>query len=136
MSNPVEQSLVVQVAALSFGNVPEYRIAEELKISRYKVGQIRKSPEFAAHLKDIGDRAAQVALNNFKSKLEELEPLAYAALKANLEDKKLDAVKVWASMAGINDKDGNTVADVGGIQIIMPGAHVEKPAIEVESETE
>lgn len=122
----VQDSLVVQVAALSFAKTPEYKIAEALGISRHQVRKIRGSDEFAKYLQDIADKAVKNAVNEFKSKFEELEPLAFEALRANLEDKKLEAVKVWADFAGVKNGDGNTQAAAGGITVIFPGAKEER----------
>jgi hypothetical protein len=130
----IQDSLVVQVAALSFAKTPEYKIAEALGISRHQVKKIRNSEEFAAYLQEIADRAVKNAVNEFKSKFEELEPLAFEALRANLEDKKLEAVKVWAGIAGVKGAEAGDGGGVGTIQVILPGAG-EKPVIEVSGET-
>lgn len=127
----VEQSLTAQIAALVFQRVPAHKIAEQLGITRYRAEKIIKSSEFKAFLKDLGDRAAEVALAQFKSKLEELEPLAYAALKHNLQDKKLDAVRIWGEFVGANRKQENEQKDTA-IQIILPGGLAPEKSVESE----
>lgn len=132
MSNDiVEQSLLQQIAALHFQRVSSVKIAEELKVTRYRVEKIQKSAEYKTYLKELGDRAAEVALASFKSKLEELEPLAYEALKANLKDKKLDAVRIWGEFAGANRKQENEQKD-SNLVIVMPGAQAPEKSVDSE----
>lgn len=129
----IEESLVQQVAALSFQNVPEYRIAEELKITRYRVRKIRSSEEFKQHIKTLGEEAMTLALNSFRSKVEKLEPLAFEALEHNLKEKKLDAVRVFGDIIGIKNKDGgNQDEQQGPLVVLLPGQ--KKKEIEVNSE--
>lgn len=121
--NPIiAQSLMEQIAALSLTGVAEYKIAEQLGITRYKAGKIMKSPEFKAHLKDISDQATALALAAFKNKMEFLEPLAFEALRHNLQEKKLDAVKVWGTFVGIGEKSDGKGDQVGNLQVFLPGA--------------
>jgi hypothetical protein len=63
-----------------------------------------------------------------------LEPLAFEALKANLEDKKLEAVKVWAEFAGVKNVEGNNQASAGGITVVFPGAVKEERVVTAEFE--
>jgi hypothetical protein len=117
----VSTTLMQQVVALSLTGTPEYKIAESLGISRYAVKKMREGEEFKTALKEIGEKASALALNQFKAKLEELAPLAFEALKHNLKEKKLDAVRVFAEAAGIKNQVPEAQQD-SSITILMPGA--------------
>lgn len=129
----IESSLIQQLAALSFSGVSENEASKQLGISRYMVAKLKRSSEFSDLVKEIGDRAVEVALNAFRSKMEKLEPLAYAALESNLRDKKLDAVRIWGEFVGLKDKKVEEQKDAS-IQIIMPGAAPAPKDIEVKGE--
>lgn len=124
MSAVLRESLQKQIAVLTIQGVPEYKIAESLNISRHRVRTVRKSKEFKAEILSIGEAATAIALNMFKAKMEELEPLAYAALKQNLQEGKLEAVKVWGDFVGVKDKQEKTEQG-GNMVIVMPGAKAE-----------
>lgn len=133
----LEQTLIQQIAGLALQNTPAHKIAEQLGITRYKCEKIIKSTEFKAFLRELGDRAAEAALAAYKSKLDTLEPLAFAALKHNLQDKKLEAVRLWGEHVGLNKKQDAEQKDTA-IQIILPGGlspekSVESEVIEIET---
>lgn len=131
----IKETQSQQVAGLVLINVPEYKIAEQLGLSRYAVKKILKSQDFKEVMQELGQRSTEIALNCFKAKMEELEPLAFAALKQNLLEGKLEAVKVWGDFVGVKDKqDGG--AGNGGVTVVMPNFGQAKPddAIEVKSE--
>lgn len=132
----IDDSLMVQVAALCFGQVGEPRIAEELKITRHKVRKIKASAEFKAYLKDIGDRATEMAVASFRQKLDLLEPLAYEALKKGLTDGKLEAVRIWAETVGLKEKNAPDQA-ASSLTVVLPGASAPmQTVIEVKGETD
>lgn len=112
-----------QIIALSLENVPEYKIAEQLKLSRYAVKKIRNSEEFKTELKRIGDEAVATAKEQFKAGLNEMAPLALKALKHNLEENKIEAVRVFVETVGLKEKEKSQ--DHGPIQILLPGTTVE-----------
>jgi adenine specific DNA methylase Mod len=133
----IQQTLVKQIAALKLQGVSGNDIAKQLKLSRYAVQKTINSDEFKAELKQLADRAVEGALLAFKSKIESLEPLAYAALKSNLQEGQLEAVKVWARFVGMDDKREEKADNQ--IQIILPGQQevktvVSEPLHEVRSD--
>lgn len=122
-----------QVAALVLTRVSKVRIQDALGLKAREVDRIMKSEEFQNYVREIGEKAVATALNSFKSKMDELEPYAYAALEQALKDGKLEAVKVWATFVGADKQVQNSQGETN-IQILIPGA---KPdAIEVKSEEE
>ena len=127
-----KEALIAQVVALTLQDVPEYKIAEEMKLSRYKVNKLRNSLEFKEQMKEITDSARDAAKAGFLAKIETLAPLAYKALKSNLEDGKLDAVRVFVEVVGLKDADTGPKQDTS-ITVIMPGADQTK-TIEVKPE--
>lgn len=82
-------------------------------------------------MKDLGDRAAETALAHFKQNLDELAPLAYEALKHNLKEKKLDAVRIFGEFVGANRKEDGEQKDTS-LTIIMPGAPAPEKSVESE----
>lgn len=128
----VMETQTAQVADLVLLNTPDIRIAEALNITRYRVGKIKASPEFKAYLKEVKEKNSAVASALFMDKLESLAPLAFAALEHNLKELKLDAVRVFAEIAGLNKKE-EAVQHDSTIQILMPGAQ-EPQVIDVKSE--
>lgn len=134
MSDFVDGSLTKQVVALSLEQVPEYKIAEQLSISRHKVKKLLRSDEAKALLEEEGDKAIVKARESFKRKLDALAPLAYEALKKNLEDHKLDAVRIFAEVTGLKHKEEEKQQDAT-LQVFLPGADPTKaPTIFVPSE--
>lgn len=131
MNEAEKQTLIAQIAAERFLNVPDTRIAESLNINRSKLRRLVASKEYLEYVKDLGEKAVAHALSAFKSKMEDLEPLAYAALKQNLIDGKLDAVKVWGEFVGVKDKAPGEGLGSGNLTVILPGAEAPKD-IEVE----
>lgn len=121
MSDELEQSLVKQVVALSLEQVPEYKIAEQLKISRHRVKKLLRSDEAKSLLEEEGDKAIVKARESFKRKLDALAPLAYEALKKNLEEGKLDAVRIFAEVTGLKHKDDEKPQDAA-LHVYLPGS--------------
>lgn len=126
MNEAEKQTLIAQVAAERFLNVPDTRIAESLGITRSKLRRLVQTKEYLDYVKELGDKAVAHALSAFKTKMEDLEPLAYAALKQNLIDGKLDAVKVWGEFVGVKDKAPGEGVGTGNLTVILPGAEAPK----------
>lgn len=134
MSNDiVKDTLAQQAAALALSRVPKTRIGQELGLKPRELDRIMRSEEFQNYVKEIGDKAVATALNSFKSKMDELEPYAYAALEQALKDGKLEAVKVWATFVGA-DKQIEAASGNGTIQVFMPGAQPTEKVVEVKAE--
>jgi len=121
MSEQVEELLIKQAVALSLEQVPEYKIAEQLNISRHRVKKLLRSDTAKELLEVEGDKAIVKARESFKRKLDALAPLAYEALKKNLEEGKLDAVRIFAEVTGLKHKDEEKKED-STIQVFLPGA--------------
>jgi hypothetical protein len=120
----IKEALLKQVVALSLENTPEYKIAEQLKMSRYAVRKMRNGDAFKAALKEIGDQAVTTAKESFKAKLDELTPLALEALRHNLKEKKIEAVRVFVETVGLKNKEDDKPQD-GVINVILPGTKQE-----------
>lgn len=138
MSDPnqlVKESIAQQIAALCMQGISDVDIAKMLNVTRYRVQTTKKSAEFKEIVVALGEEAARIALNAFKSKLESLEPLAYQALRQNLIEGKLDAVKVWGEFVGLKDKQEAKTGDTS-LTVIMPGAPVAQQPKDIEVEVE
>lgn len=116
----IRSAQIKQIAALSLDNVPEYKIAKEMNLSRHAVRKLRNSDEFKSLMQELGDHAVANAKEQFKSKMEELAPLAFEALKHNLAEKKIEAVRVFIETVGLKDKEVDK-GDTGILQVIFPG---------------
>lgn len=130
MSDPkdkLEESLESRAVAvlLQTPDIPEYKLAETLGVSRYKAKKLLSSPAVMSQLQELADQSINAALNKFKLKMDELAELAFDALKTNLKDKRLDAVRVWGEFVGLKDKKETEVAPQG-ITVVFPGANPEK----------
>ncbi len=131
-----EQTTLQQIVALSLQGVPEYKIADAMDLSRYMVRKTRNSREFKELMQQEGEGALQMARDSFRSKLNELEPLAFAALKKNLEEGKIEGVKTYVQIVGLLDKkEEKEIADTS-ITVIMPGATHQPKDIIITPETE
>jgi hypothetical protein len=131
-----EEALRAQVLALTLANAPEYKIAEELKLSRYMVRKIRNSIEFKSELKELSEQTKETAAQVFKAQLDELAPLAFAALKRNLQEGKIEGVRVFVEVAGLKDKQEQVQQD-SSLHIHLPAGAVAIPQMkEVKSEVE
>jgi hypothetical protein len=126
-----EQTQLQQIVALSLQGVPEYKIAESMDLSRYMVRKVRNSKEFKELMQQEGETALQMARDSFRSKLDSLEPLAFAALKKNLEEGKIEGVKTYVQIVGLLDKKEEKEAADTSITVIMPGAQPQPKDIEV-----
>jgi hypothetical protein len=134
MNEVVEESLTQQVAALAFQNIPEYKIAEELKITRYRCRKILASKEFKDIVREIGEDAVVLAKNYIKDKVAKLSPEIYETIRINLVEKRsMEAVKVALKVVGFEQEEEVKQAATM-MQIILPGAAL--PPIEVPNEQE
>jgi len=117
----VDESIGARCVALLIESpdIPVVRVAAQLNISRHKAKRLMESLEVQSQLADISNRILEVAANKFKSRMQELEPLAFEALRQNLRDKRIEAVKVWAQLVGLSDKK-DVEQKESTIQIIMP----------------
>ena len=125
INEAVEQALETKVLALVLNGVAPYKIAKELGVTRYQVEKICKSDAFRAALKTEGDRVIARAREAFKSKVDELAPLAYEALKKNLKDGKIEGVRVFAQIAGLLKEDVNEQQKDTNLTVLLPGAKLE-----------
>lgn len=126
----VEQTQAQQIAGLALMGGSEAGIGKQMGLSRHRVRKIMAGEEFKAIMHDLAVKSTDFAVQAFKAKMNALEPLAYAALKQNLEDGKIEAVKVWAGMVGLDRNDEEKAQ--APITIVMPGnAPPEAPAIQV-----
>lgn len=129
----VEQTQIQQVAGLALLGASEHAIAKQLNVNRYRIRKLMASTEFKEHMHGLSSKAVELAVAAFKAKMNSLEPLAFAALKGALEDGKIEAVKVWAGMVGLDKVDEDKAQ--APITIVMPGAQPqEAPAIQVNVE--
>lgn len=125
----LNENLTMRIAAMALQGVNEYNIFLALKdegVTRYRVRKIRNSEEFKSLVREEGEKAMELARESFRSKLNNLEPLAYAALKKNLEDNKMEAVSVYLKTVGVLDTKKTDDKDSGdtSITVVMPGATI------------
>ena len=128
----LQESLLMQTAALSLVGASENEIHQKLNISRYAVRKMRNSAEFKKLVLEHGEMALSLSREAFRSKMQNLEPLAYSALKKNLEDNRMDAVKVFLQAVGALEQNKEEGAKDTSLTVILPGGNVVK---EVKSDT-
>lgn len=123
----IDETQAKLVASLVLQGITQEDIATQLKITKYAVSKIAKSDEFKEALADVSERAINVSISKWKSRMEELEPLAYDAIKKALKRGDLKAVEIFVKTLGI-DKQVATQAG-GNIQVILPNLTPTKDVI-------
>jgi hypothetical protein len=129
-----ESALIPQVASLlAVGKSPTV-IAQELNIGFNTVKRLATLDATKAMIKEIGDSAMSVAKALIKKRIGDSVEIACEVLTEHLkEERSLDAVKLVFKVAGaLTDEPVQAGTGNQTLQIIMPGAAAEKPAIEVE----
>ena len=116
---PERAALIAPVAMARFEGLSEAKISAQLKISVRQVRNILQCDEYNVFLKELQDQALKHALSNFRRQLDSLAPLAVKALKANLEDNKIEGVKLWAQLVG-GLKNEDKPDQQQNIQIVVP----------------
>lgn len=119
-----EQAIEAKVLALILQGNSQNKIAKELKVSRHQIMKICNSEAFRAALKSEGDRMLSLVREKFKTKMGELEPLAFEALKHNLSEKKIEGVKLYVQLAGLLHEE-KAIEQDSSFTVIMPGAKIE-----------
>lgn len=120
-----------QIVMLSLQDMAPSAIAKTLNISRYQVGKVLGSEEYKKRLNEIRMEAIETSLSIYLKDIAALRPLAFKALKKNLEQDNLEAVKEWAKQMGLNKQKDEGKTD-SSITIVMPGAETPEKEIEVE----
>lgn len=130
-----EAALIPQVAALLALGKTTTAIAQDLNLGYNTVKRLSGLEDTKALVKDIGDSAMAVAKAVIKRRVGDSVDLACEVLKEHLDDERsLEAVKLVFKVAGaLTDEPANQNQGAGTIQVIMPGAHAEKAAVEVTS---
>jgi len=111
------------VATLLLTGTSGNDIAKELKLSRYRVTQIMRSPEFKDELAKVCDQMLGVAANTWRGMMQELIPLAYKTLKGALERGDLRGVELVMKSMGL-DKQAQT-GQSNSITVLLPELHKE-----------
>lgn len=127
----VAQTQAQQIAGLALMGGSEAGIAKQMNITRHRVRRIMAGDEFKGIMDELATKATDFAVKAFRAKINSLEPLAFAALKANLEDHKIEAVKLWGQYAGLASDEGEKAQQ--SLTVIMPGAQAPETVQVVES---
>lgn len=133
----LKDAVTKQVAALRISGMSKEEIANKIRISRRQVDNVIKSDEYKVIITEIGESAVMEAKNVLKRRVSELVPQAYEALKNNLAEDNMEAVKVVFKAVGLEQKEESAQGDTS-ITILMPGQQEPKDVnadIEVEDET-
>ena len=136
VKTPINKTtLIPQVAGLLALGKTYTAIAQSLNVGFATVQYIARLDETKAMVKELGDSALTVAKATIKSSVSKNIELACEVLHEHLKkERSLDAVKLVFKVAGVlADEPTTTNQGPGTIQVILPGAHVDKPPIEVDS---
>lgn len=123
-----QQTILDQVVALRLQEFTEVGVSKALNITRHAVSKIVNSEAYKKRLNEIRSEAMAEAASMFMGEIAKLRPLVVKALKKNLENDNMEAVRAWARFAGLEQKPEGAAPDTS-LTIVMPGAApAEKPA--------
>lgn len=128
--------LTPRVAALLAKNMSTKEVAMELNVSETSVKKVRGMDECKAIVKAIGEAHIIEAKTLGRVGLADRVPEALRVLDVKLKANDLEAVKIVFKGVGVVDNEPAAAAGSQTLTVVMPGAQIEKPAIDVTSETE
>lgn len=129
----LDELMTRQIASLLVANTPMGEIASKLDLPYNTTRKIANSKAVRGMLKEVGEAALTEAKNQIRKGVADLVPLALEALKKNLEEDSIEAVKVVFKTAGALEKDMEKDAGITAIQVVLPGSESSK-TVEVENE--
>lgn len=135
---PVNEIAVIpKIASLLACGKTRTEIAQTLNLGFNTVARLSQKDECKAIVKDIGDSYKNVAKSVAIKAVAELTELAVEGLKKALKDGNVQAIQTHFRVIGLlGVEEQKTQQGTGTIQVILPGAHAEKPAVEVSNEEE
>ena len=122
-------TLLKLIASKEILQLPVVQIMEELKLNKHEFYRLKKSPEYKAVLREISDEATGNAVSVWKSSMTGLIHEAHRALREQLADNNLEAVKIVLKSIGMDAQEkaqGDT-----SITVVLPQLEKQEKAIEV-----
>lgn len=124
-------ALIPVIAQKRFEGLGEQKIADEVKLSRRQVRNILNTKEYKEFLDDLASKATANAVAAFKSELDKMTPLALKALRHNLEEGKLDSVKLWSQLVGALTPETKTEQQ-GSVTVVVPSGILPEGVIKID----
>jgi hypothetical protein len=133
LNDEEKPELMTGIMIRSASGEPEQAIADALGLSRHQVRQLKSSPEYLDILRKQKEEAEKRIVSTVVGQLEDMTPLFIEGLKKNLQEGDPSSLRLFADMVGLKAKEGGSEANIGGIQVILPGAQVpeDKPVIDI-----
>ena len=117
---PAERSAIIpSIATARFAGQSIKDISTSIGIGGTQLRGIINSQEYEDFLKDLQNQSLKHAMSSFRSELDRLSPLAVKALRTNLEEGKIEAVKLYSQLIGAL-KPEERAEQQQAIQIVLP----------------
>jgi len=126
-----------QIASLLALGKSNFEIAKQLHLGHATVKRIANKDECKAIVAEITTSYKETAKAVAAKAVAEMTELAVEGLKTALKEGNVQAIRTHFQVIGLigqEEADASKKQGAQTLQIIMPGAHAEKPAVEVESE--
>lgn len=124
-----------QIAGLLAIGKTATEIARQLNLGHATVKRIANKDECKAIVAEITTSYKETAKAIAAKAVSEMTDLAVDGLKKALKDGNIQAIRTHFQVIGLigqEEADASKKQGAGTIQVILPGAHAEKPAVEVE----
>lgn len=129
----IDELMTRRIASLLISNTSMGDIAKQLDLPYNTARKIANGDAVRGMLKEVGEAALTEAKNQIRKGVADLVPLALEALKKNLEEDSIEAVKVVFKTAGALEKEMEKDAGITAIQVVLPGSDSAK-LVEVEND--
>lgn len=123
------EALLRLIASKEIMHLPVASIMEDLKLNKHEFYKIRKSSEYKEVLRDISDEATSSAISIWKASMTSLVHEAHRALREQLANNNLEAIKIVLKSIGMDAQE--KVTGDTSITVVLPELKQEK-IIEVE----
>ncbi len=108
-------------------------LEKEFGLSRPVINRTLSTDLARAIQKEIQESAVAGAVASVKRQLADMTELAMEALKHNLTEKKIEAVKLYFAALGMDSQEKEKGGTTQAIQVILPGAVAPKEIKDVEN---
>jgi len=125
---------ITQIAGLLAVGKSATDIARQLNLGYHTVKRIANKDDCKAIVAEITTSYKETAKAVAAKAVAEMTELAVEGLKKALKDGNIQAVRTHFQVIGLLGQEESQAKQQGAgtIQVILPGAHAEKPAIETE----
>lgn len=104
----------------------EETIAKAMGLSKHQVRTLKADNQYLEIVRKQKEESEKRIVSYVVNELENMAPLFVEGFKRNLQDGKPESQRLFVEMVGLKAKESGGTAEVGGIQIIMPGAEAPK----------